>query len=293
MAASLGFNLDLARRRGAPLPVPLDPFAGQLYAAFGLGRLVATHAGPCIRVRRASDGTETNIGFAGRALDVAALLAFAGAGSAHVVTWHDQSGNGRHATQTVAAAQPLIVQDGALEVGPLGRPAMRFDGADDHLSLSGATGFSRNAAALTMAAVVGTTNEAAVPIVFGTSTATSSQLRVAVSFGVGIVGVGARRTSADAYAGASQAKAAGIQRIIGRALFDAGSVDASVNGATVGAALPGTPGPSADVASSLAPAIGRFFVGGQMLAGPMSALLLARSALDIAALDAALQQVMP
>jgi hypothetical protein len=62
-------------------------------------------------------------------LDTAALLAFVGAGNGFVTTWHDQSGNGRNATQTDPTLQPRIVSNGAIETQN-GRPAPYFDGND-------------------------------------------------------------------------------------------------------------------------------------------------------------------
>ena len=49
-----------------------------------------------------------------------------------VETWYDQSGNGNHATQSVAASQPKIVDGGVLVSGGLD-----FDGVDDGLAVSG------------------------------------------------------------------------------------------------------------------------------------------------------------
>jgi hypothetical protein len=43
----------------------------------------------------------------------------------YVTKWYDQSGNARHATQTVTGSQPLIVSSGSL-VTENGRPALRF-----------------------------------------------------------------------------------------------------------------------------------------------------------------------
>ena len=52
-----------------------------------------------------------------------------------VASWADSSGNGLHATQPVASAQPALVPNAWA-----GRPALRFDGADDHFELP--AGFS-------------------------------------------------------------------------------------------------------------------------------------------------------
>jgi hypothetical protein len=62
-------------------------------------------------------------------LDAEALLSFVGSGDGFVPTEYDQSGNGRHATQTDPTQQPRIVSNGAI-VTENGRPTLRFDGTD-------------------------------------------------------------------------------------------------------------------------------------------------------------------
>jgi len=51
--------------------------------------------------------------------------------SGYVSQWADQSGNGRHASQSTAAYRPLYVTN-VLN----GRPALRFDGSDDYLTFN-------------------------------------------------------------------------------------------------------------------------------------------------------------
>ena len=51
-------------------------------------------------------------------------------GSGQVSTWADQSGNANNATQTTGANQPLLITNAVN-----GRPVVRFDGANDSLSL--------------------------------------------------------------------------------------------------------------------------------------------------------------
>ena len=89
------------------------------------------YTGPLVRVRRSSDNAAQDFGAVAngdlngnRFLDTAAVLAFVGAGnSGFIVTWYDQSGNGRNMTQATAAAQPRIVNAGVLETSG-GRPAI-------------------------------------------------------------------------------------------------------------------------------------------------------------------------
>lgn len=98
---------------------PLDNFTTALAVATSVEeRLLSSYpaSSPLIRVRRSSDNAELNIGSTSSgALDTAALLAFAGVGSAFVVTLYDQSGNGKDATQATAAAQPRVVNAGVLD----------------------------------------------------------------------------------------------------------------------------------------------------------------------------------
>lgn len=90
----------------------------------------STYSGPLLRVRRSSDNAEQDIGAVlvadangNRWLDTTTLLGWAGSASVFVVVWYDQSGNGRHMTQTTAPAQPRIVNAGVLEASG-GRPAV-------------------------------------------------------------------------------------------------------------------------------------------------------------------------
>ena len=93
----------------------LDTYGGAA-AAYSLRKLSTSYSGSAIRVRRSSDNTEQNIGFDGSGnLDTTALTTFVGGGNGFVVTWYDQSGNGKNAVQTTAANQPRIVNSGVVE----------------------------------------------------------------------------------------------------------------------------------------------------------------------------------
>jgi len=105
-----------------------------LAAAYSLRRVSASYSGFAIDVRRDSDNTTSSIGFnAAGNLDTGTLLAFvtgsANTGSGFVTQWYDQSGNGRHATQTATGSQPLIVSSGSL-ITENGKPAVRFIGTN-------------------------------------------------------------------------------------------------------------------------------------------------------------------
>ncbi|MFN8206637.1 MAG: hypothetical protein U0T82_04425 [Bacteroidales bacterium] len=97
-------------------------------AAYSTRRVCSTYAGNAIRVRRSSDNAVQDIGFtAGGDLDQTALLSFVGASNGYVVTWYDQSGNGRDATQNTTARQPRIVNAGVVDVVNT-RPALTLTG---------------------------------------------------------------------------------------------------------------------------------------------------------------------
>jgi len=111
----------------------LDTYTGSA-AAYSLRALNSQYTGPLIRVRRSSDNAEADVyALANGDLDTTRLLAFVGAGSGYVVTWYDQSGNARNATQATSTAQPRIVNAGVLETQG-GRASVKFDGTDDLLS---------------------------------------------------------------------------------------------------------------------------------------------------------------
>lgn len=105
-------------------------------AAYSLRLLRVGYTGSAIRVRRASDNTEQNIGFTALGgLDTSSLTSFCSGTNGFVTTWYDQSGNGRNATQTTAANQPQIVSSGNV-ITENGKPSLQFDGSNDGFGLS-------------------------------------------------------------------------------------------------------------------------------------------------------------
>jgi hypothetical protein len=83
-------------------------------AAYSLRRLKSTYAGPGIKLRRTTGGTQDIgflgfTGFTGAPLDTAAAQAFCNATTCFLDTWYDQSGNSRHLTQAGTANQPAFV----------------------------------------------------------------------------------------------------------------------------------------------------------------------------------------
>lgn len=104
--------------------------------AFSLRKLKSAYTGDCIRIRRDSDNSEQDIGFAANGgVDTSAISSFVGSDSAYVVTWYDQSGNGYDATQSTQSRQPRIVNAGTIETqGSSGRPEIVFDYSEDSVN---------------------------------------------------------------------------------------------------------------------------------------------------------------
>lgn len=98
-------------------------------AAYSLRKLRSAYTGSAIRVRRASDNTEQDIGFVNNELDTASLTSFCSGTNGFVKTWYDQSGNGRDAGQTTAANQPQIVSSGSV-ILENNKPSIRFIAAN-------------------------------------------------------------------------------------------------------------------------------------------------------------------
>mgnify|MGYP003118111579 CR=1 FL=1 len=127
----------------------LDTYSGAS-VAYSLRKLSSTYSGSAIRVRRSSDNTEQDIGFASNVLDTASLLSFVGSNDGYVTTWYDQSGNGLNVTQSTANLQPTIVSSGVV-VTMNGKPAINnysgnsinksllnttFNGSSNHYSFT-------------------------------------------------------------------------------------------------------------------------------------------------------------
>ena len=89
----------------------LDTY-GSADFAFSIRKLSSSYLGACMRIRRSSDNAEQDIGFIGNDLDTSAISTFCGAGVGYVVKWYDQSGNLRDKSNSTAANQPIIYNNG-------------------------------------------------------------------------------------------------------------------------------------------------------------------------------------
>lgn len=104
-------------------------------AAYSLRKLRSAYAGSAVRVRRSSDSTEQDIGFASDGeFDTAAFSSFIGGGTGYVKTWYDQSGNSRDLSQSTTDSQASIVLSILNS-----KPGLSFDGTNDFLRTSAFT----------------------------------------------------------------------------------------------------------------------------------------------------------
>ena len=100
----------------------LDDYPGAA-AAYSLRKLDKNYSGDAIRVRRASNNDEQDIGFDTYGdLDTSALTTFCSGTDGFVKVWYDQSGNGNDATQTTTSAQPKIYDSSTGVITENGKP---------------------------------------------------------------------------------------------------------------------------------------------------------------------------
>ena len=125
----------------------LDTYSGAA-VGYSLRRLRTAYSGDCIKVRRASDSTELDIGFVSNVLDTASLATFCSGTDGFVSVWYDQSGNGNDAAQSSASAQPKIVSGGVVELEN-GLPTIDFNGVN---GLKTSTSFTFNDSTVLMVA---------------------------------------------------------------------------------------------------------------------------------------------
>jgi len=111
----------------------LNDYSGAA-AAYSLRLLDSTYTGNAIKVRRASDNTEQDIGFVNNVLDTSSLESFCSGTDGFVTTWYDQSGS-NNATTSLASEQPKIVSSGTT-ITKNGKPCLDFNGNNNGYELS-------------------------------------------------------------------------------------------------------------------------------------------------------------
>lgn len=126
-------RLRLGMMSGGGIPLLLDIYPGAI-GAWSLRKLRAGYGGSAIRVRRANDNAEQNIGFDALGnLDTTALTAFCAGTNGFVTTWYDQSGNNKNGVQSSATSQPKIYDSVTGVLTQNGKPTVSFDGSNDFL----------------------------------------------------------------------------------------------------------------------------------------------------------------
>lgn len=106
-------------------PLLLDTYPNST-SAYSLRKLTNAYTGPAIRVRRASDNTEQDIGFVANILDTATLLSFCLATDGFIVKWYSQiGGSTMDVIQNTAIKQPKIVIAGVLNTLN-GKPSIQY-----------------------------------------------------------------------------------------------------------------------------------------------------------------------
>jgi hypothetical protein len=107
----------------------LDTYTGSAFAV-SVRLLDKDYTGYCMKVRRASDDAEANIGFDSNGdLDTAAIATHCGSSAGYVSVWYDMSGNSNNATQSTTSLQPQIY-NGTAVITDNGKPAVSYAGSN-------------------------------------------------------------------------------------------------------------------------------------------------------------------
>lgn len=104
----------------------LDGTSGST-GGFSLRKLKTSYSGSAIRVRRASDNNEQNIGFSNNELDLTSLNTFCSGTNGFITTWYNQSDTSNNAIQTASANQPKIYDSSTGCETENGKPTILFD----------------------------------------------------------------------------------------------------------------------------------------------------------------------
>ena len=106
---------------------PLD-YQPQPIGSYSIRRMSTNYSGPILRVVTGG-GTQTDVTADGSGKINSSLAAACGPGvTCSVMTWYDQSGNGYDLQQATSSYQPVIVQNGTINVDPKGNPTLAFSG---------------------------------------------------------------------------------------------------------------------------------------------------------------------
>ena len=123
---TLPLSLKMVRTTSGVVNLLLDTYTGAA-AAYSVRKLDKDYTGYAMKVRRASDDAEVDIGFDSNGdLDTSAIATHCGSGNGYVVTWYDQAnigGTPNNATQSTSSKQPQIY-NGTAVITDNGKPAL-------------------------------------------------------------------------------------------------------------------------------------------------------------------------
>jgi hypothetical protein len=125
----------------------LDAVPGAL-GAYSLRKLRTAYSGYCVKVQRATDNTQQDIGFIGGIVDTASIRAFATGGNGFIAIWYDQSENTNNATQGTGFQPIFFRSDTFVTVEKNGVRKLALDFDPNPLSLVLPTGFLNGATSL-------------------------------------------------------------------------------------------------------------------------------------------------
>lgn len=298
MAPDLALGLTPGnRRRGGRLspPQPFDALAAP-YSLTGDRRLLASWMGAHVRFRRGSDDDERDFAAGTDGWVSAAGSPFApwlGAATGYLITRYDQTGQGRHWTQSVKTQQPLL---GVVN----GRVVAIADGTDDRMLGVALLGFGRAVAGLTVGMALRLSSLSGSRQCF-TAIMPANNVRAQIVVGspnAGKMSFGGRSVGSSYGTSPDASPAVDTwHRAIGRHLYATRDASIMLDGA-VAAGIAGYSAAalSDDADAFTAPSLWTSSAGANPMAGSITALALYNSALsdpDRAALDTALASCIP
>ena len=253
----------------------LDDYSGAA-AAYSLRKLRSAYTGNAIRVRRASDNTEQNIGFVNNVLDTSSLTSFCSGTNGFVTTWYDQSSNGRNATQTTAANQPQIVSSGSVILDN-SKPAIFWNGgqrlslASD--SMTNGIGYFSSFSVSKLNDNTSSTQRFLSLISTGTS---SSASRILFGKnGSSLIIAGGRRLDTDSFSGATSSTTYTLNQVLNSNILNyiSSKLDIFINSSSVASSTTFHSGGSVSATNAQTQQIGADAFGGQNWLGNMQEMI--------------------
>jgi len=101
---------------------------------FSVRKLKSDYNGPCLRIKRASDSVESDIGFAGNFINESEISSFCGVSIGHVVRWYNQLDQTNYLSSPSLSTAPTIYNGSSInKVNNL--PALLFNGSSHYMAL--------------------------------------------------------------------------------------------------------------------------------------------------------------